>query len=241
MKRPQEEAREPRVAFGQRDARDRSQRAGQHRRAADPRRRKIRGASDGVDEHAFERALPQVARDEPHDEILLVARRAGEQPPEDLSFGVRRARTGRRANAGQRLVDLREVEGGMAGRRDVTRRVEGGAAKPDPALSWCAAEKGGRDLDFVRGGPLEQRGETIDLFQASARPRDAGGGLDKLREPHPVIVAQMRNAGFQVDPAGAGSLMAAMRLRATTTWFRTGATSAGIAGCRRGSSWDAGS
>ena len=80
LKRPEEEAREPGTAFGQRHARDGRQRAGQHRGAVpDAGRGKIRGPRDRVHEHPFEGALPQVAGNQPDDEILLDARRAGQQ------------------------------------------------------------------------------------------------------------------------------------------------------------------
>jgi hypothetical protein len=77
---------------------------------------------------------------------------------------------------------------------DVTRGAQGRAPEPNPALSWCAAQKGGSDLDdFASRGsrPLEQRGQTIDLFQATAGPRDGVRGFDQLREPHLIIVAQL--------------------------------------------------
>jgi len=46
LKRTKEETREPLAVLGQHDTRDRGQRAGQHRGAADPVRGKIRGARD---------------------------------------------------------------------------------------------------------------------------------------------------------------------------------------------------
>jgi len=51
--------------------RDRAEIAGEHRRAPDVGDRNARGGGDRLDHHAFEGALPQLADEQPHEEILL--------------------------------------------------------------------------------------------------------------------------------------------------------------------------
>jgi hypothetical protein len=82
------------------------------------------------------------------------------------------------------------------GCRDVSRRAEGCAAKPDPALSWRAAQERGRNLDFVGGRPLQQSGQKPNLLQASICPSYLIRGLDKLREPH----FANRNGSIRLKP-----------------------------------------
>ena len=89
----------------------------------------------------------------------------------------------------------------------MSRGAESRAAEPDPALSWCAAQKRHRNLDDIvsrasrasrSSRTLEQRGQTIDLLEATACPRHGIGGLDKLREPHPLIVAQVARENLRL-------------------------------------------
>ncbi len=60
-----------RFAFDERRPGDRRERAGEHRRAPDGRRRDLRRARDGFDEHALECALAKLAKEETRQEVLL--------------------------------------------------------------------------------------------------------------------------------------------------------------------------
>ena len=81
-----------------------------------------RRACDGLDEHAFERALPQLAEQQPQQKILLVGRGAAEQVAKQP--GPRRSRPGA-AGCGDAIeggVDVANLERRSIGRRDVAGR-----------------------------------------------------------------------------------------------------------------------
>ena len=149
------------------------------------------GARDGVGQHAFERALAQLAEQQAEQEILLVGGRAPDQLAQQLrrvATPIRRPTTpARRSNS---RVDLAELE--RRRRRPAARRAvagQDGAADLHPALTRLAAQKGDDDRDFVRRHPGEQIGQVADFSSRPAVPATAREISDDLGETHPPIVS----------------------------------------------------
>ena len=178
------EAREPRRAFGQRDAGDGAEVAGEHRGAPHVGRRQRGGGGDRVDHHAFERALAQLADEQADQEVLLggvarsnserssVARVAADPLPVVAAI------------CAERRVDLderqRRLRGGIAA-RGAQRRV----ADADPALPGLAREERHRDLDLVGRRGAQALGDRIALRGPAAGRRHAGRRCgDRVQRAH---------------------------------------------------------
>ena len=104
--------------------------------------------ADGLEQNRFERALAQLAEQEPDEKILLVPCGPPQQIAQDSGFRGRRSRPGIGGDAFEGGIDVAEVERGRVGRRRCARFVDGGATNPDPALTRGAAQKGNRGLEL---------------------------------------------------------------------------------------------
>ena len=133
------ERREPRRAVGQRRARDAARITAQHERSAHRRRVDAAGLRDRLRQHALERSLPQLADQEPREELLLVGGRAGEQRAQNaLSCRARPAAGGRR-DLLERPVDVDERQRRIA-RRLAAHAGDRGPADPRPPLPDATRE-----------------------------------------------------------------------------------------------------
>ena len=74
LKQREGEVAQARRAFGQHGARDRDDPVRDHRRLAHGRRRAARRRRDGVDHQPFERALAQLADQQPREEVVFALR-----------------------------------------------------------------------------------------------------------------------------------------------------------------------
>ena len=170
----QPERREPLAALGQRGGGDGAQVAREHQPRAGPRRPGRRPPARRLDHHALERALPQLAGEEPREELLLRPRRAGEKAGELLAPRRLRARPGRRSDLAQRRVHL---EHGRA-RAARPAREDDRAAPPSRRRSARAAAR-----------PRDTRRRWGSRRAAAARarlpaPRSSSGGR-AFRRPRP--------------------------------------------------------
>jgi hypothetical protein len=135
----------------------------------------------GVGHDARERALAQVAEQQPDQERLLVGVGAHEQRTERVAPPALGARSGEPADRGERLLDLGHRQGGLRrGRRSVAQHRP---ADADLALGQLAREPAddGRHLAGSRAG--EQLGERGDLRRARPRGGDGRRGVDERAEP----------------------------------------------------------
>ena len=163
------EARERRITLDERRSCHRRERAGEHRGAAHAGGGDPRGAGDRFQQHPFERALPQLAKQQANEELLLVARRASEQLAQDRGLRGARSRPRCRNDAPERGVDISEIER-LGGRRShVVRGRHSGAADANAPLPRRSAQVRHGDLDLIRLEALQKRREPVDLLQAAGR------------------------------------------------------------------------
>ena len=140
---------EPVAALGERDRRDRREVAAQRQRAAHRGRGHARGPGHGVGHHARERALAQVAEQQPDEEGLLVRGRPAEQRRPAPRAARRRAlaRRARRRRRTRASTSATVSDGAAAGRgRLAQQRV----ADADLALGELAREPGDHRGDVAR-------------------------------------------------------------------------------------------
>ena len=157
----------------------------QRQRAPHLGRRHPGRARDRVGHHAGERALAQVAEQQPHEQLLLGRGRAREQR-------LHRARAARRPSPGPRARRSRRTP--ARPRATVSDASAAGAgrsrssAQPTPIWRWVSSP----DSQLTTGAtssvarPRQQRGEQRDLLVARRRRRDRGRRLDELGKPHPT-------------------------------------------------------
>jgi len=134
------------------------------------------GPRDGLDHHAFQRALVQFSRQQPGQEGLLGRGGPGEQDaqqPAPLSLG-----SGPDGRADLREHRVRPGQGeGLAARVPVRaagrgqQAAERGVAHPDLPLAQFAGEERDRHRDLFRRRPAQQPGDLIDLDPAAGRQR----------------------------------------------------------------------
>ena len=149
----------------ERGARDRREVARQHGRATDPGRRHAGRARDGIDEHAFERALPQLAEQETEEKVLfggrgraISSRRSCERAAADPAPGDGR-------DAFEQRVHLAQFEVRRFGGWNVAHAGEHRAADLHPALARLAAQKRDHDGHFVRRHAAKKIGQMSDFLQ----------------------------------------------------------------------------
>ena len=186
--RPDDERGQRGFAFDERRAGDGCQRSREHRGAPHGRWPDVRRAGNRLHQHAFERPLPQLAEQQPCEEVLLVFGRPFEQAPQ--RFGARPSRPGsrERRDLDEGVVDIRELERGVRRRRRVARCDDRGGADADAPLPRRAAQERNHGLDFLSRSLAKEVGEPFHLLQPAAGFRDARGRLDDGRKAHPSIV-----------------------------------------------------
>ena len=142
LERPKDELRQaPRRRRRARPRATDAEVAGEHRRAADAAGRHAGGARDRVDQDAFERALAQLAEQQPDEEILLVARRAAEQLAQQRGARVGRSGAGERRDAFEGGVDFDESSDGASAGGTSRIPESSGAANLHPPLARLAAQE----------------------------------------------------------------------------------------------------
>ena len=188
LKRRQRKRREAGFAVGERGARHRREVAGEHRRAPDPSGRNARCACDGVGQHAFERALPELAEQQTEEEVLLVGGRGTHQLAQELQPGRGRSRAGNRRDAIEQQVNRGELETRRVNRWHAARAGEHGAANLHPTLTRLAAQKRDHDRDLVGRHAAQQIGQVRHLLQPARGAGDRPGNRHHRVETHPPIV-----------------------------------------------------
>lgn len=163
---------EGRGAAGERGGGDRAEGAAQHRRTAHPRGGNRGGRRDRLGHHAVERALAQLAGEQPDQEPLLGGGRPAEQGGHQLAPPRDRALAGDGADCGERGVDLRYRQGRLgSGRWCVAQRRVPDA---DLALRQLAGQVGDHDGGLRGIGGAQARGQRLHLGLAAG---GAGRGL----------------------------------------------------------------
>ena len=140
-------------------------------------------ARRGVGHDARERALAQVAQQQPHEEVLL--RRA--RPRQQRLHGAhgaprpipapRSAPIAPSARSSSATVSVASAAGAGRSRSSA-------AADADLALRELAREPAHDRRDLVGPGAREQRGEHADLLVARLRRGHRGGRVDELAQAH---------------------------------------------------------
>ena len=184
LEQPQLEARESRRAVRERGRGHGRDSAREHDRAAHVRGRQPGGRGDRVAHHAFERALAQLADEQPREEALLALGRVTKQRLEDLAPAIRAALA----------RDARESLEPCARRADRERRVRRGrnaaqvvdrrGTEPEPPARQRAREPRDRGLALVGAERAQARDEQLDLREPAARRGNAVRGLDERGELH---------------------------------------------------------
>jgi hypothetical protein len=129
-------------------------------RAGDPSR-----LGDRVDHQPGQRALPQLAREQPFDEVGLFDGRPAEELAENLLAPCRRSAARRPLHLGYRAIEIVDGERRLAGGRSldaVDRRI----ADADSALPGDSREETNRDRHLIRVEPPQESGQDRDLFRA---------------------------------------------------------------------------
>jgi hypothetical protein len=150
------------------------------------RRTSATGSSAGhsLDHQSFERALAQLADDEPQQELLLGPGGAGEERAQQTQAFGRRAGTALAHDLAQRVIDLGQSEQRRRRSRLAHRLAQCRIADADPALARLAGEIGDGDLDLRRSGATQAIGEMPDLRKPTGGLGDAVGSLDEIVEQH---------------------------------------------------------
>ena len=194
MADPQAQRREPRLALRQGDRRDGAEVAAEHERAPHRGELDVRRLRDRVGHHARERALAQVAGQQPDEEPLLGLGRAGHEVAEQAAALGDGARARARPDPLERGVDVgdRQVRCALAAGRGVAER---GPADADLPLAQFAGQE--RDAGGDLGGvePAQRGGQVGDLLAARGRCADSAGRFDEFGEEHNSILAQRVTAG----------------------------------------------
>ena len=170
-------------------SRARGGRSHRDRRSTSARRTSASGsaaARDRIGHHALERALAQLAEQEPPEEASLGLRR-GRTARRDARGGRRSSPRGRARDLGDQSVDLEHRQGGHRRRRpprscaaSPIRRPRGPANRAD--------EEPDRDPDLLGGEAAEEDGQRLDL--RGPRPRRRGP-----RTPRPPGRTASRHCG----------------------------------------------
>jgi hypothetical protein len=145
-------------------------RTAEHRRPPNGRQRDAGGLRDRVEHHAFQRALPQLARQQPAKELLLVAGGPAQQAVHELAACGRRARPGQSRRRLQRRIDLDDGEGRLGGRWGSV--AERGPADPGPALAWLAGQPRHENRRVLGAAGPQQVGQPGHLRRPGARRGD---------------------------------------------------------------------
>ena len=182
-------------AFRQRGVRDRNDPVRHHRRLPHRRRRQRCRRRDGVDHQRLERALAELAEQQPHQEVAFRRGRAREQLGEDASALGLRARARDRSDARERGVDVgnrqRGFRGGSGGARIAHERVADAAS----SLPRLARQIGDADLDFRRARACAGTRRARRSWRCGSRCRRLGA---MSRRARPTASSGFLTAGLPV-------------------------------------------
>ena len=134
----------------------RSERASHHDGSSYGGARDVRGLCHGINQHGFERALPQLARQQTDDEVLFGA---GGSPKERAElFEARRRCAGSlyRSDVREGVIEIDQVQAGRFGRRRVLRCPERRVSDPDASLTRLAGQQANRRFYLVWGETAKQ-------------------------------------------------------------------------------------
>ena len=148
------------AALGQGEHRRAAEVAREHRGAADDVDRDPRRGGDGIGHHPGQRALAELAGEQPADEVDLGLGGAGEEIREQCLAGGLRPRTRRAGQLGEDPVDLEDLDRGLGGGLDVLP-VRRSPAHADATLARRAGEEPDRDLDLVGVQRAQELGERL--------------------------------------------------------------------------------
>jgi hypothetical protein len=184
-------------AAGKRSGRNCRKGTAEHGGAPNLRSGHVRGAGYGVGHDADQRALPEVAAQQPAEEGLLdIAGRAEQRAQCGRAPGLRAlARYG--LDLGERRVDAEDGQRGRPGRG--RQRPQGGVTDADLALRKFAGQPRHDDRDLVRLGSREQRGDSRDLGQPRRRGADLGGRGGDVDQQHALSLARPDDSGRPVS------------------------------------------
>jgi hypothetical protein len=182
----------------------RAEGAAQHEGPPHLGRRHPGRSGHGLDHHPLERALAQLAGEQPDQEPLLGRGRPREQlahqpPPLGLRPGA-----GQAADPLEGGVDLGHGEG-RRGRRGggVPQRRP---ADPDLALAQLAGEERHRRVDLARLQAPQAGGQPLHLGQAGGAGGHGGGRPGDLVEQHGAILQDAATAGTEAGRAAAAGV-----------------------------------
>ena len=176
------EAIETCLALGDRRRGHGPQIALEHQRPPNPRGGNPRRRGDPFHHASLERALPELAHQEPGQERLLGFGRAFEQRRELRAPGFLAPLAGSAPYPLERGVHLERLEGGSGrGRRAVAERRP---ADADRALRQPAREVGHRDRYLLRAKAAKARRDELGLGLARACLSDGRGRRDDLGQLH---------------------------------------------------------
>ncbi len=178
------EAGEAGPPLGEDGARHLRQLAGEHERPAHLVGRHLRRHGEGLGHQPGKGPLAQLAVDQAHEEVLLVAGGAGEEAGEKACPLGGGARAGGGGDPAEFRVHLDQGERGLGGGRARNGIAHRGAAEADPPLSEVAGEEGHGDVDLFDAKPPQEIAERGDLLQARSGLRDPAGGGDEVGESH---------------------------------------------------------
>ncbi len=199
--RPEEldrEGTEPRRATGQCRVGHLGEIARHHQRAAHVGRRPVGRARHRFHQQPLERALAQLARDQPAEEALLLRRESQQQLAQQPLPPLRRAFAGRARDRIEDRMHLRELDRGRVGGAVRHRVAIGGPAEAELLLPHRAREIGRGDRDLIRRCLAEDRGEQRDLVAPPGGLGEPAGGLRQGGELHRrAVIGVARGMGRQ--------------------------------------------
>jgi hypothetical protein len=167
------ESLQPRLAVDERRVRHRRKRAGHHRRSPDSGRGYVARAGHRFEQHAFERALSELAHQQPGQEVLFLAGGFAQQIAQQARPLSRRPSSSRTGDPSKGLVHVDERERGSVSRFCRLRLPDRRVPQSHPPLTRLAGKKTDGDVDFLRGESPKERGEMADLHEPAARFRDS--------------------------------------------------------------------
>ena len=180
---------EPRFAVGESGKGDLSKIARDHERPAHGRRGKPRRFCHPFDHDAFERAVPQLAAEQPADEILFVRDPFLEKIAQKIGAPLRRARTGDGFEIVKNAVELQELESRRVSRLDTAERR---VANTDTPLTDTAREIADHERHFAPLRATQKISEMPRFFEPASRCGDG------VRHRHEIRKFHRRDASTEV-------------------------------------------
>jgi hypothetical protein len=146
------------------------------------------GFGHGFREHAFLRALTQLARQQAHQKVLFGFSRAAEQRDELLRPRTCRTRTSDIRKPLERIVNLSQLERGRRRRRHRSRLRDDRPTDADAPLRERAGQVRNCDGNFVGKESSQQIRQLADFVETPARTCNVIRHIDQLLQPHPSML-----------------------------------------------------